>query len=178
MTNEKKLFTSGLGSPNNATPKAISTSGQQEEGSTPKKHDSEKSEREVKEQDKKETSKKKTHKLIVVEDDAVIGNVLTLKLKSEGFDVENATDGSEGITLIEKNKYDLIILDLIMPVMDGFEVLEKLKEMGIKIPVVVMSNLGQQEDIERAKSLGAIDYLIKANTPLNKIVEYITNTLA
>lgn len=167
MAKETRLFTSGLGSDktnaHKANRRAPSESTSKADNSTYKKQ-----------KDPKQPNSKL--KLIVVEDDAVIGSVLTLKLKSEGFTVDSASDGSEGIELIKKNKYDLIILDLIMPVMDGFEVLEKLNENKNKVPVIVMSNLGQQEDIERAKSLGAKDYLIKANTPLNKIVEYITNT--
>lgn len=70
-------------------------------------------------------------------------------------------------------KYDLILLDMIMPKMDGFTVLQKLKENGNKIPVIVTSNLGQDEDVKRAKDLGARDYLVKSDTPLVKIVEYI-----
>ena len=76
-----------------------------------------------------------------------------------------------------KEKFDLILLDLIMPVMDGFELLEKMKERGLKTPVIVLTNLGQTEDAKKAKELGAVDYFIKSNTAIADVVKHIDKVL-
>jgi len=114
-------------------------------------------------------------KIVIVEDDAILLKALNLELLSNGFEVLSAINGESGLVLIKKEKPDMILLDLIMPKMGGFEVLEVLKndKQLSKIPVIVLSNLSQKADIEKAKNLGAVDFYEKARTDLNKLVEKI-----
>lgn len=119
-------------------------------------------------------------KIAVVEDDKFLRKVYESKLPKEGFEVVSAGDGKAGVELIRKEKPDLVLLDLIMPVMTGFEVLETLKaDTKFKMPkIIVLSNLGQDEDIARSKELGAADFLIKSNLSIKEIVEKIKQYLA
>ncbi|MBX2866771.1 response regulator [Candidatus Kaiserbacteria bacterium] len=118
-----------------------------------------------------------TQKVLIVEDEKPMAKALALKLGHEGVEAEVVHDGKEGLEKARTGGYALIILDLIMPVMDGFTFLETLKKEGVKTPVVVASNLSQEGDAERAKKLGAVDYFIKSNTPLADIVAHITKIL-
>lgn len=117
------------------------------------------------------------HRILVVEDERPLAHALELKLKGAGFEVEVATDGVVGLQKVKDSKFDLVFLDLIMPKMDGFKVLEEMKSSGHGVKVIVLSNLGQTEDVERAKKLGASDYFVKADTPLATIVERATKVL-
>ena len=112
-------------------------------------------------------------KILIVEDDRPLSKVLSIKLKNSGYEVTNAYNGEEAVEILANDKYDLALLDMVMPKMDGFEVLKKIKDRGIKTPIVVTSNLGQEVDINEAKKLGAVDYLVKSNTPLAGIIEHI-----
>lgn len=103
---------------------------------------------------------------------------LNLKLSHAGFEVAVAWNGDEGIKLLQKNTYALILLDVVMPKIDGFAVLEALKEMNITTPVIVLSNLSQEDDMEHAKALGAKEFFIKSNTPITTIVERVAQLLA
>ncbi|MBC7074307.1 response regulator, partial [Candidatus Parcubacteria bacterium] len=96
--------------------------------------------------------------------------------KEQGFEVFEAQDGAEGLQKIKEIKPNLVLLDLILPEKDGFEVLEeKKRDEEIKnIPVIVLSNLGQKEEIDKALALGATDYMVKANFSPNEIVEKIS----
>ena len=117
--------------------------------------------------------------LVLIEDDQFLRNLISEKLEREGFLVRSAIDGEEGLRLIAEGPTSLILLDLILPGIDGFEVLKRIKqhrEMAA-IPVVVLSNLGQHEDIERARELGAVDFLIKANFTPGEVVEKIKKVL-
>ncbi len=105
---------------------------------------------------------KKSKKILIVEDELIHLEVMKSKLEIEGYTVVTATDGEQGLVKIKKEKPDLILLDILLPTMDGFSVLEKLNEEGNKIPVIIVSNSGQPVEIDRAKSLGAKDYLVKA----------------
>lgn len=109
-------------------------------------------------------------KILVAEDERPIANALNLKLTHEGFETSIVFNGKEALDDLEKNHYDLLILDLMMPEISGFEVLEKLKERNIKIPVFISSNLSQAEDIEKAKKLGAVDFIVKSDTPVSEII--------
>jgi len=117
-------------------------------------------------------------KILIIEDEKPLSHALKLKLSHEGFDVTVANDGEEGLNTALEEKYDLILIDIIMPKMDGFAVLGKLKDEGNATGIVVLSNLGQQEDIEKANELGAADYLVKSNTPISRIVEKVKTILA
>ena len=112
-------------------------------------------------------------KILIIEDDVFLNELMAKKLIEEGFDVLKAANGEEGLEQARQEKPDLILLDLILPGMDGFEILEKLKEdtETSSIPVIILSNLGQREDIERGFDLGADDYLIKAHFTPDEIVE-------
>lgn len=117
--------------------------------------------------------------VLVVEDDESYALVLKGKLPEEGFDVMIASNGKEALEIAHERKPDLIFLDLVMPVKDGFDVLKDLKSDPILkgVPVLVASNLGQDGDIKKAKDLGAADYFIKANVSLNEAVEKIKQYL-
>jgi DNA-binding response OmpR family regulator len=118
-------------------------------------------------------------KILIVEDDRFLRELIARKLRNEGYDVIEAVDGEEGLKRIKEEKPDLILLDLILPGIDGFEVLAKAKEDPdtAQIPVIILSNLGQREEIERGLRLGAIDYLIKAHFTPGEIIEKIKNIL-
>ncbi len=118
-------------------------------------------------------------KVLVIEDDKFLRELISQKLQKEGFLISQAIDGEEGFKKIKEENPDLILLDLILPSMDGFEVLEKIKQDGItsKIPVIILSNLGQKDDVEKGLKLGAVDYLIKAHFTPREIIEKIKNIL-
>ncbi|OHB17466.1 MAG: hypothetical protein A2749_01565 [Parcubacteria group bacterium RIFCSPHIGHO2_01_FULL_45_26] len=119
-------------------------------------------------------------KILMVEDDRFLREIAAKKLEVEGFVVISATGGTEALEYLGKNgKPDIIILDLILPGMSGFEILEKVKQdENLKnIPVIILSNLGQEEDIEKAKKLGAADYLVKAHFSFAEIVQKIHDVI-
>lgn len=116
----------------------------------------------------KETTKKK---ILILEDEKPLAHALELKLTHEGFEVVTTDNGETGISILEKDKFDLVLSDLIMPGMDGFGLLEAIKNKKIKVPVIVMTNLNQEEDKKRAFDLGAVDFFVKSNSTLSEIVE-------
>jgi len=121
---------------------------------------------------------KKNKMVLIVEDDQVLLRVLYLFLKRRsGYTIATASDGDTALKMAQRLKPNVILLDLILPKMDGFSVLKSLKaDPKMKdIPVVVLSNLGDTGDIDKAKDLGAIDYFVKANTDLSVILEKIKN---
>lgn len=113
--------------------------------------------------------------ILVIEDDKFLRELISQKLMKEGYNVSEAVDGEEGIKKIKTEKPDLVLLDLILPGIDGFEVLSQKKEdPGLSsIPVIILSNLGQKEDVEKGLKLGAVDYLIKAHFTPGEIIEKI-----
>jgi DNA-binding response OmpR family regulator len=100
-------------------------------------------------------------KILVIEDEHSLVELLTSKLRKEGYDVQFAYDGEEGLTKAVDWEPDLILLDIIMPKKDGYEVLEALHDRKITVPVIIISNSGQPVEIEKTKKLGAVDHLIK-----------------
>ena len=114
-------------------------------------------------------------KILIIEDDKFLRELIAQKLQKEGFLITEAIDGEEGLKKIKEEKSELILLDLILPGIDGFEVLEKIKSDDAisKIPVIILSNLGQKDDVEKGLKLGAIDYLIKAHFTPREIIEKI-----
>ena len=92
------------------------------------------------------------------------------KLKNQGFDIMHASDGDEALTLLGEHAFDLILLDIIMPNRDGFEVLRRMKK---KIPAYILTNLCQEEDAAMCKKLGAQRFFIKSETSLNDVVHHI-----
>lgn len=119
-------------------------------------------------------------KILVVEDDRFLSNVYRIKLQKVGFDVVMAADGAEAMEKIESENFDLVVLDLIIPIMDGFAVLSKIKsqEKYKKLPILVASNLGQVEDIDRAMKLGATDFIVKSDISLDALVEKIKKIIS
>ena len=117
--------------------------------------------------------------ILVVEDDKFLRELIAQKLSKEGYKVFEAIDGEEGIKKIQKEKPDLVLLDLILPGIDGFEVLSKMKKDSTisSIPVIILSNLGQKDDVERGLKLGAVDYLIKAHFTPGEIVDKVRDVL-
>ncbi len=117
--------------------------------------------------------------ILVIEDDKFLRELMAQKLIKEGFNISEAVDGEEGLKKIKEEKPGLILLDLILPGIDGFEVLSRMKEdpETSRTPVIILSNLGQREDVERGLKLGATDYLIKAHFPPGQIIEKIKNII-
>ena len=116
-------------------------------------------------------------RILIVEDDRPMTKALELKLTSVGFDAEPAADGKEALDILKKEKFDLIILDLVLPEVNGFEVLKELKKRKNKTPIIVLTNLGQEEDVKRVKDMGARDYFIKSNTTLAEFIKHIDKVL-
>ncbi len=117
--------------------------------------------------------------ILIIEDDKFLRELIAQKLTKEGYNISEAIDGEEGIKKIESEKPDLVLLDLILPGIDGFEVLSKMKENPnlSSIPVIILSNLGQKEDVEKGLKMGAVDYLIKAHFTPGEIIEKIKSVL-
>lgn len=120
------------------------------------------------------------YSVIVVEDETFLSKILSERLEDEGFKrVDVAGNGEEALQKIKTNPPSIILLDMILPKMNGFEVLKALKEDTAlsSIPVLVLSNLGQDQDITQAKSLGAADYIVKSNFSMQKVVNKIYELL-
>ncbi|MBI3120141.1 MAG: response regulator [Candidatus Kerfeldbacteria bacterium] len=120
--------------------------------------------------------------VLVVEDDQFLGELITTKLTKEGFNVHLATNGTEGLDQVQTVKPDIVLLDIIMPEMDGFEVLKNIRSLSdpkvSQTPVIVLSNLGQESNIERALALGANDFLVKSNFTTDEITQKVRGVLA
>lgn len=118
-------------------------------------------------------------KILLVEDDKFLINALRIKLTEAGFELKLTEDGEQAIKALADFQPDLILLDLIIPKKDGFIVLEEIKqnEKWKMIPVIIISNLGQKEDIDKAKQLGAKDYIVKADTSIDNIISKIDSFL-
>lgn len=121
----------------------------------------------------------KKYNILLIEDEEMLANMYETKFKNEGFDIRKALDGETGLKMAAEAKPDIILLDIIMPKLDGFSVLKKIKENDKlkNVPVILLTNLGQDEDIKKGQTLGATGYLVKANlTPIevvNKVKEYL-----
>lgn len=115
--------------------------------------------------------------ILIVEDEKPLAHALEMKLKNEGFATQVCMNGSDALEQLKTNEYAMMLLDLIMPIVDGFAVLEGMKAIQSKIPVIVLSNLGQEEDRVKARELGAIDYFVKSNTPLAEIIKRVKAAL-
>jgi len=114
-------------------------------------------------------------KLIIIEDEETLLNLLEKKLNQEGYEVDIAKNGEEGLEKIRSNKPDLILLDIVMPKMGGFEVMEILRkdEELKKIPIIIISNSGQPVELGRAKELGVVDWLIKTDFDPQEVVDKV-----
>jgi DNA-binding response OmpR family regulator len=119
-------------------------------------------------------------KILIVEDDKFLRELMTRKLNNDGFELEEAIDGEESLKKLETFKPDIILLDLILPGLDGFETLERIKDnpQTSGIPVLILSNLGQRDEIEKGLKLGAIDFMVKAHFTPEEIVGKIKSILS
>ncbi|OGH59335.1 MAG: hypothetical protein A2725_00695 [Candidatus Magasanikbacteria bacterium RIFCSPHIGHO2_01_FULL_33_34] len=116
---------------------------------------------------------KELEKILLVEDNKPIAKALSIKLKENGYDVVIANDGKEALEKLRDDKFGLLLLDLIMPEMDGFAFLEEFNKKNIKAGVIVVSNIGTMESKERLKGMGVYDYLVKSDYKLEEIVKKI-----
>lgn len=125
-------------------------------------------------------SNEQSARILLVEDDPFLAGMYVTKLELEGYHVELATDGKAGLETAQRVKPDCILLDILLPKMDGFEVLEALKgdPSTAEIPVVLMTNLGSKQDVVRGLSMGATDYLIKAHFMPSEVMTKIKTILA
>lgn len=121
---------------------------------------------------------KKT-KILIVEDEEILLTALSEELKQEGFEVAGAKDGIEGVEKAASEKPDLILLDLVMPRLDGIGALKQIKANPATntIPVVILTNLSDYDKVSDALTLGAMDYLVKANYRLEELVNKIKTIL-
>lgn len=117
--------------------------------------------------------------VLIVEDDKFLRELLVRKVESAGFVTSIAVDGKEALKKIKEELPRLVLLDLVLPGIDGFEVLRQVKEdpQTSKVSVIILSNLGQREDVERGLKLGADDYLIKAHFTPDEIIQKIQKLL-
>lgn len=118
-------------------------------------------------------------KILIIEDDNFLQGLEASKLSKDGYEVITASNGEEGMEKINEHGISLILLDIILPKFDGFEILKKVKEVDIlkDIPVIVFSNLSEEKDVKKSKELGAIDFMVKSNFTLDELVEHIDKIL-
>jgi DNA-binding response OmpR family regulator len=120
-------------------------------------------------------------KILIIEDDEMICSMYKTKFEAENYEVYTAQNGADGLEIAKKMKPQMVLLDIILPQIDGFTILEAIKKDSKtkKIPVIMLTNLGTDEDKEKGRKLGAVDYLVKANlTPAQvsqKIKEFFNN---
>lgn len=112
-------------------------------------------------------------KVLIVEDERPLSHALELKLQHEGFSTVLAQNGEECLKALDEQAFDVVLLDLVMPVLNGFQVLEQLQQKANRPAVFVLSNLSQSEDEDRVLKLGAKKYFIKSDTPLETIVNEV-----
>jgi len=116
-------------------------------------------------------------KILIAEDEKAMARALQLKLNNSGFEAEIATNGEEALARLSQEKFSLILLDIMMPKKDGFSLMSEMKAKKDKTPVIILSNLSQEDDAKKAKDLGAVDFFIKSNTPLVEIVNRLKKIL-
>lgn len=120
----------------------------------------------------------KTH-VLLVEDDVFLSGIYQKKFEMEGYKISTADNGEKGLADAKKKKPDIILLDVLLPKMDGFSVLKELKADPTTkpIPVILLTNLGQKDDVEKGLEAGAVDYLIKAHFKPSEIVDKVKQVL-
>jgi CheY-like chemotaxis protein len=118
-------------------------------------------------------------KILIIEDEEIILDLLQKKLNREGYEVLVARDGDEGLMAVREGRPDLILLDMVMPKMGGFEVMEEIgKDPELKkIPIIIISNSGQPVELDKAKELGARDWLIKTEFDPQEVIDKVINQI-
>jgi DNA-binding response OmpR family regulator len=119
-------------------------------------------------------------RVLLAEDDRFLRRAAEARLRRHGLDVLTAADGEEALRIARAERLDLVLLDVVMPKLEGFEVLKLLKEdpATAGVPVIVLSNLGQERDVAQAKALGAVAFLVKAHLSLQDLVDRVDAVLA
>lgn len=121
-------------------------------------------------------------KILLVEDDPFLSSLLKNRLQKEGFEIILVRDGDEALNSLNNSVPNLILLDIILPKKSGFEVMEEVNKnpqlKNKKTPIIIISNLGQPEDIERGRRLGAIEYFIKAKISIDELIEKIKSFIS
>ena len=120
-------------------------------------------------------SSMKQQVVLIVEDEVFLVNLLSLRFKKEGFVVVQAFGGVQALKELDRQRPDIVLLDLILPQKNGFEVLESISQNPQlkNIQVIIVSNLGQDSDIARGKSLGAVDYYVKARLSIDELIDKV-----
>ena len=120
-------------------------------------------------------------KILLVEDDPFLSVLLKNRLLKEGHEVTLAQDGKTALEFLKKERFDVVLLDLILPGKSGFEVMEEIRQEPKwsveSAPIIVISNLGQENDIERSRELGASDYFVKARTSIDELVKKVEKVI-
>lgn len=118
-------------------------------------------------------------KVLIVEDDSFLQGLEAKKLTKSGFEIITASTGEEAMQKINEPDINIILLDLILPNYDGFEILKKIRstEKIKNIPVIVFSNLSEEKDVKKSKELGATDFMVKSNFTLDELIQRINSTL-
>ncbi len=109
-------------------------------------------------------------KVLIVEDDTFLQGLMANKVGKAGYDVVTTSDGEKAMTALAQNKFDMVLLDLLLPDISGFDILKNVKKASRATPVIVFSNLSEDKDIKKAIELGAEEYLIKSNFTLEELV--------
>jgi len=120
-------------------------------------------------------SNSKPKKILIAEDEKAYSRALVLKLNNAGFEAESVDNGEEALEAIKKGGFDLLLCDLVMPKLNGFQVLEEIKKQDLKIPVIGLSNLSQADDEKKMLGAGAVDFLSKSNTPIIDVIKKVEN---
>lgn len=127
---------------------------------------------------KAKTTKSNKKKILIAEDEKPMARAFELKLNASGFDAHAVFDGESALGELQKGAYDLLLLDVVMPKLDGYGVLLGMKEKGITTPTIIATNLSQSEDLERMKAFDNVaDYLIKSETSISGILERVKKVL-
>jgi len=125
-------------------------------------------------------NKQTKSRILLIEDEEMLSSMYKTKFEKEGFSVEIAKDGEEGVQKASSGEYDILLIDIILPKLNGFSVLKSIREMEkySSTQVLMLTNLGQKEDIDKAKNYGANDYLVKANFTPSQVLEKIKSMLS
>ncbi|MCA9380796.1 response regulator [Candidatus Dojkabacteria bacterium] len=114
-------------------------------------------------------------KILIAEDESALSKALQIKLTDEGLGVDVAHDGEEAIRMLQENKYDVILVDLMMPGKSGLDVIKFIKKNNIEVKIIVDSNLSQEQDKEEVEALGVKDFIIKSNVSIEEIIQKINS---
>jgi DNA-binding response OmpR family regulator len=118
-----------------------------------------------------------TNKILIVDDERPLARALEIKFNKAGMQALAVFEGDQAVKELQKGEYKVLLLDLVMPGLDGWGVLAKIKELKLAVKVFITSNLGQQEDIVKAKELGATEFIVKSDATLAQIVEKVQASL-